>query len=168
MNLNQTEARSLKVVIDCGNGAGSVISPRLLRELRCEVIELNCVPNGYFPRAAEPTPDVLDQLCEAVISEKADIGFAHDGDADRLVIVSNQGLPLSSEYSFALAAEFLLSKGKGDIVATVSTSHMLNDIADRHGVKLHWTPVGVGFVVENQNLLFHYGYLEFHLSLIFH
>ena len=148
VNLNQTEARSLKVVIDCGNGAGSVISPRLLRELRCEVIELNCVPNGYFPRAAEPTPDVLDQLCEAVISEKADIGFAHDGDADRLVIVSNQGLPLSSEYSFALAAEFLLSKGKGDIVATVSTSRMLDDIADRHGVKLHWTPVGVGFVVE--------------------
>ena len=146
--LDQTRSRALKVVIDCGNGAGSVISPHLLRELGCEVVELNCVPDGYFPRPAEPTPDALDQLCEVVKSESADLGFAHDGDADRLVLVSEQGTPLSSEYTFALAAEFLLNKRKGDIVATVSTSRMLDDVADRHGVELHRTPVGVGFVVE--------------------
>jgi phosphomannomutase len=145
---DQTQSHGLKVVIDCGNGAGSVISPRLLRALGCEVVELNCVPDGYFPRPAEPTPDVLDQLCEAVKSAGADLGLAHDGDADRLVLVSEEGTPLSSEYTFALAAEFLLNKRKGDIVATVSTSRMLDDVADRHGVKLHRTPVGVGFVVE--------------------
>lgn len=145
---DQIQSRRLKVVIDCGNGAGSVISPRLLRALGCEVVELNCVPDGYFPRSAEPTPDVLDQLCETVISESADLGFAHDGDADRLVLVSEEGTPLSSEYTFALAAEFMLNKRKGDIVATVSTSRMLDDVADRHGVKLHRTPVGVGYVVE--------------------
>ena len=145
---DQTQSHGLKVVIDCGNGAGSVISPRLLRALGCEVVELNCVPDGYFPRPAEPTPDALDQLCEAVKSAGADLGLAHDGDADRLVLVSEEGTPLSSEYTFALAAEFLLNKRKGDIVATVSTSHMLDDVADRHGVKLHRTPVGVGFVVE--------------------
>lgn len=145
---DQIRTRALKVVIDCGNGAGSVISPRLLRELGCEVVELSCVPDGYFPRPAEPTPDALDQLCETVKSEGADLGFAHDGDADRLVLVSEEGVPLSSEYTFALAAEFLLDKRKGDIVATVSTSRMLDDVADRHGVKLHRTPVGVGFVVE--------------------
>ena len=145
---DQTQSHSLKVVIDCGNGAGSVISPYLLRALGCEVVELNCVPDGYFPRPAEPTPDALDQLCAAVKSEDADLGFAHDGDADRLVLVSEQGTPLSSEYTFALAAEFLLNKRKGDIVATVSTSRMLDDVADRHGVQLHRTPVGVGYVVE--------------------
>ena len=145
---DQTQSHRLKVVIDCGNGAGSVISPRLLRELGCEVIELNCVPNGYFPRPAEPTPDALDQLCNVVKSEGADLGLAHDGDADRLVLVSEEGSPLSSEYTFALAADFLLNKRKGDIVATVSTSRMLDDVANRHGVKLHRTPVGVGFVVE--------------------
>ncbi len=144
----QTQSHALKVVIDCGNGAGSVISPHLLRALGCEVVELNCVPNGYFPRPAEPTPDALDQLCEAVKSEGANLGFAHDGDADRLVLVSEEGTPLSSEYTFALAANFLLNKRKGDIVATVSTSRMLDDVADRHGVQLHRTPVGVGFVVE--------------------
>lgn len=145
---DQAQSSGLKVVIDCGNGAGSVISPRLLRALGCEVVEVNCVPDGYFPRPAEPTPDALDQLCEAVKSEGADLGFAHDGDADRLVLVSEEGVPLSSEYTFALAAEFLLNKRKGDIVATVSTSRMLDDVADRHGVKLHRTPVGVGYVVE--------------------
>ena len=145
---DQIRSHALKIVIDCGNGAGSVISPRLLRALGCEVIELNCVPDGYFPRSAEPTSDALDQLCETVKSEGADLGLAHDGDADRLVIVSEEGTPLSSEYTFALAAEFLLNKRKGDIVATVSTSRMLDDVADRHGVKLHRTSVGVGFVVE--------------------
>ena len=145
---DRTHPHALKVVIDCGNGAGSVISPRLLRELGCEVIELNSTPNGYFSRPAEPTPDALGQLCEVVKSESADLGFAHDGDADRLVLVSEEGVPLSSEYTFALAAEFLLNKRKGNIVATVSTSRMLDDVADRHGVKLHRTPVGVGFVVE--------------------
>lgn len=145
---DQTQSSRLKVVIDCGNGAGSVISPRLLRALGCKVVEVNCVPDGYFPRPAEPTPDALDQLCEAVKSEGADLGFAHDGDADRLVLVSEEGKPLSSEYTFALAAEFLLNKRKGDIVATVSTSRMLDDVANRHGVKLHRTPVGVGYVVE--------------------
>ena len=148
---SQIQSGKLKVVIDCGNGAGSVISPRLLSALGCEVVELNCVPDGYFPRPAEPTPDALDQLCETVISESADLGFAHDGDADRLVLVSEQGTPLSSEYTFALAAEFMLNKRKGDIVATVSTSRMLDDVADRHGVKLHRTPVGVGYVVEKMH-----------------
>lgn len=145
---DQTQSHQLKVIIDCGNGAGSVISPLLLRKLGCEVFELNCVPDGYFPRPAEPTPDALDQLCNAVRSEGADLGFAHDGDADRLVLVSEKGIPLSSEYTFALAADFLLNKRRGDIVATVSTSRMLDDVANRHGVKLHRTPVGVGFVVE--------------------
>lgn len=145
---DQIRSRALKIVIDCGNGAGSVISPHLLRALGCEVVELSCVPDGYFPRPAEPTPDTLDLLCQVVKLEGADLGLAHDGDADRLVLVSEEGVPLSSEYTFALAAEFLLKKRAGDIVATVSTSRMLDDVADRHGVKLHRTPVGVGFVVE--------------------
>ena len=148
IDLNQTRSHRLKVVIDCCNGAGCVISPRLLSELGCRVIELNCVPDGNFPHATEPTPDALNQLCQVVQSEGADIGFAHDVDADRLVVVTDGGFPLSSEYTFALAAEFLLSKRKGDIVATVSTSRMLDDIADRHGVEIHRTAVGVGFVVE--------------------
>ena len=125
------------------------ISPCLLKALGCEVVELNCVPDGLFSAPGGATPDALDQLCDVVKSEGADLGLAHDGDADRLVLVSEQGTPLSSEYTFALAAEFLLNKRKGDIVATVSTSRMLDDVGQiGHGVQLHRTPVGVGYVVE--------------------
>ena len=144
-------AAGLKVVIDCGNGAGSVISPSLLRKLGCRVVELNCVADGHFRRPAEPAPEALDALCETVLASGADIGFAHDGDADRLVIVTDRGVPLSGEWTLAFIADFILSKTKGDIVATVSTSRMLDDIATNHGVALHRTKVGVGWVVEKMH-----------------
>ena len=148
INLELVRERALRVAIDCGNGAGSIASPQLLRQLGCQVVKVNCVPDGYFPRSAEPTPGALDRLCETVHAAGADIGFAHDGDADRLVLVSEDGSPLSSEYTFALAADFILNKRSGHVVSTVSTSLMIDDIADRHRAQVHRTPVGVGFVVE--------------------
>ena len=138
----------LKVVIDCGNGAGSVISPSLLRRLGCRVVELNCVADGHFRRPAEPTPEALEELCKTVRETQADIGFAHDGDADRLVIVTERGVPLSGEWTLALVVDFMLAQTKGDVVATVSTSRMLDDIGAKHAVAFHRTKVGVGWVVE--------------------
>ena len=148
LKLDLIRETGLKVVIDSGNGAGSVISPSLLRQLGCRVVELNCVADGHFRRPAEPTPDALDELCQTVLASDADIGFAHDGDADRLVVVTERGVPLSGEWTLAFVADFILSKTKGNIVATVSTSRMLDDIAAKHGVVLHRTKVGVGWVVE--------------------
>ena len=151
LNLDLIRKANLKVVLDCGNGAGSVISPSLLRKLGCRVVSLNCVADGHFRRPAEPTPDALSELCETVVAANADIGFAHDGDADRLVVVTEQGVPLSGEWTLALVADFILNQTKGDIVATVSTSRMLDDIAANHGVALHRTKVGVGWVVEKMH-----------------
>lgn len=148
IDLGEIRQRSLKVAIDACNGAGSIISPMLLRRLGCEVIEINCTPNGIFPRSSEPDPEALKELCQVTKSEGAHLGLAHDGDADRLVLVSDQGVPLSSEYTYALIADFFVGQRKGDLVATVSTSLMLNDIADKHSVELHRTPVGVGHVIE--------------------
>ncbi|HIO49369.1 TPA: phosphoglucosamine mutase [Candidatus Poribacteria bacterium] len=148
INLDQIRHRSLKVAIDAGNGAGSIISPMLLRQLGCEVIEINCTPNGIFPRSSEPNQEALKELCQVTKSEGAHVGLAHDGDADRLVLVSDQGVPLSSEYTYALIADFLIGRRNGNLVATVSTSRMLDDVADKYGVELHRTPVGVGYVVE--------------------
>ena len=145
-------AARLKVVIDAGNGAGSVISPTLLRELGCRVIEINCVADGHFRRSPEPTPEALDELCKTVLASGADIGFAHDGDADRLVIVTERGVPLSGEWTLAFAVDFMLTKMKGDVVATVSTSRMLDDITARHEVSLHRTKVGVGWVVDKMHI----------------
>lgn len=141
----------LKVALDCGNGAGCVISPTLLRKFGCEVVEINCVLDGDFNRPAEPTPDALSELCETVRKTEADIGFAHDGDADRVVLVTESGQPLSGEWTMAFVADFILKKTKGDVVATVITSRMLDDIAARHGVSLHRTKIGVGWVVEKMH-----------------
>lgn len=148
LDIDLIRSTNLKVVLDSGNGAGSVISPALLKELGCEVVEINCIPDGNFQRPAEPTPDALCGLCEIIRDKKADIGFAHDGDADRVVIVTNEGVALTGEWTLAFIAEFILRKTKGDIVATVSTSRMLDDIAGKYEVKLHRTKVGVGWVVE--------------------
>ncbi len=151
LELDLIQGTDLKVVIDAGNGAGCVISPSLLRKLGCEVIELNCVADGHFRRSAEPTPEALDELSKTVLASEADIGFAHDGDADRLVLVTEQGVPLNGEWTLAFVVDFILGKTKGDVVATVSTSRMLDDIAANHGVALHRTKVGVGWVVEKMH-----------------
>lgn len=151
LDAKSIQDRNLTVVLDCGNGAGSVISPLLLQELGCNVVELNCVPDGNFKRPAEPTPEAIFELCMTVRDSKADIGFAHDGDADRVVIVTDEGIPLSGEWTYAFVSDFILRKTAGDIVATVSTSRMLDDIAEKHGVAIHRTKVGVGWVVEKMN-----------------
>jgi len=148
INASLTKSKHLKVIIDCCNGAGSVISPKLLRELGCEVIELGCQPDGKFPRHPEPTPEHLSQLCETVCMQNFDIGFAHDADADRLAIVSDKSAAISNEYTFALAADFILSRQKGPVVTTVSTSMMMDYIAQKHNVPLYRTKVGVGNVVQ--------------------
>ena len=166
VNLERTHRRNLKVVIDAGNGAGSQISPILLEKLGCEVVQVHCTPDGLFPRPSEPTPEALIQLCKVVKAESADLGLAHDGDADRLVIVDQQGNALSSEYTFVLIADFMLGEAakftpdptedwpsqgttnQADLVVTVSTSRMIDDVANRHNANLFRVPVGVGFVVE--------------------
>ena len=151
INVDSIRRRKFKVVLDCGNGAGSVISPLLLQELGCDLEKLNCVPDGNFRRPAEPTPEAISELCTTVLESKADIGFAHDGDADRVVIVTDEGIALSGEWTYAFVSDFILGKTAGDIVATVSTSRMLDDIAEKYGVAIHRTKVGVGWVVEKMN-----------------
>jgi len=141
-----------KVVIDCVNGAGSVISPRLLNCLGCEVTELYCKTDGDFQREPEPNPINLEKLSELVIKEKADIGFAHDADADRLTIVTEKGEALSGEYTLALAADFMLKKnahGKNRaIVVNISTSRIIDDIAQKHQANVYRSKVGCGHVVQ--------------------
>ncbi|MCK5119624.1 MAG: phosphoglucosamine mutase, partial [Candidatus Latescibacteria bacterium] len=148
IQVDRIRERKFKVVLDCVNGAGSAASPLLLERLGCEVIPLHCTPTGLFPHPAEPVPEHLTELCDVVKKQGADVGFANDPDADRLAIVSETGAAIGEEYSLALTTKFVLSKKRGPIVANLSTSRMLDDIAGEYGVEVHRTPVGEVHVAQ--------------------
>lgn len=148
IHVEEIRARRFRVVLDSVNGAGSVAGPLLLKELGCEVIPLNDRITGRFAHDPEPTPDHLTDLCAQVKIHEADIGFANDPDADRLAIVSEKAIPIGEEYTLALAAKFVLGKRPGPMVANLSTSQMVEDIARRAGVDVHRTPVGEVNVVR--------------------
>ncbi len=142
VNGKKIRSKSLKVVVDAGNGAGALISPRICQKLGCEVVSLNCEPNGVFARPPEPIRPHLSQLSRVVQSTGADVGFAHDADADRLAIVTEKGEILPEDYTLLLAAKFSLSKKAGLVVTNLSTTQALDDVAAEFGCSVKRTKIG--------------------------
>ena len=140
--------KPLRVVLDACNGAGSVVGPKLLEALGVEVISINVTPNGLFPRPAEPVAENLGDLSAAVKQHRADIGFAQDMDADRLAIVSEQGKPIGEDYTLLLAALYVLGKEPGPVVANLSSTSALQEVADRYNCPLFFTKIGEVNVTE--------------------
>ena len=141
--------RKLRVVLDCVNAAGGVIVPTLLRELGCEVIEMNCDVSGIFAHTPEPIPENLTDLAARVRAEKADIGIAVDPDVDRLVLITEKGEPYGEEYTIASAVKFVLDREAKlghthtkSVVVNLSTTRSVDDIAAQYGAKVQRTPVG--------------------------
>lgn len=134
----------LKVVVDCGSGAACFTTPYLLRKLGCKVTTLNCQPDGFFPgRNPEPTEDNLQDLISAVKDLCADLGVAHDGDADRTICIDENGDFVFGDKTFALVEKFMLKEnGGGLIVTTVATSSAIYDIAEEYGGEVIATRVG--------------------------
>ena len=137
-----SSARRLRVVLDSCNGAGSIVGPELLRALGAEVIPINVTPDGSFPRPAEPVAENLTDLCDTVKQHGADIGFAQDMDADRLAIVSEQGVPIGEDYTLVLAALYILGREPGPVVANLSTTSALADVAQKFDCPLFLTKIG--------------------------
>ncbi len=135
-------AADLTVAVDPGHGAGAVTSPEFLRRLGCSVVTVNATPDGFFPgRQPEPVASRLDDLRTLVTAADADVGIAHDGDADRAVFVDETGAFVAGEASFAALAAAEL--GPGDTaVAAVNVSQRLVDVCDRVGADLELTPIG--------------------------
>ncbi|MEX1183030.1 MAG: phosphoglucosamine mutase [Gemmatimonadota bacterium] len=142
LDLPLLRARRFKVVLECINGAGSVLLPRLLEELGCVVVGLNLEPTGRFAREPEPTADNLKDLERVVRESGADIGLATDPDADRLSLVSDGGRAIGEDFTLALAAAQVLRHNPGPVVTNLSTSRVLQDVTDAAGVELHRAPVG--------------------------
>ena len=139
-------ANKFKVILDSVNGAGGRITKILLAELGCEVVAINDEPTGLFAHAPEPIAENLKGLCEIVTTEGADIGFAQDPDADRLAIVDEKGSYIGEEYSLALSAKYIFSKKTGKAATNLSTSRMIDDVAEKAGGRVMRTAVGEAHV----------------------
>ncbi len=138
--------KKYKVVLDSVNGAGGRITKKLLAELGCEVSAINDEPTGLFAHAPEPIAENLRDLCGIVKAEGAEIGFAQDPDADRLAIVDENGNYIGEEYSLALSAKCIFSKKTGKAATNLSTSRMIDDIAEKAGGEVIRTAVGEAHV----------------------
>ena len=141
-------ARKFNIVLDSVNGAGGRITKKLLAELGCVVTAINDEPTGVFAHPPEPTAENLTGLCEAVKTGRAEIGFAQDPDADRLAIVDENGTYIGEEYTLALAAKYIFSKKTGKAATNLSTSRMLDDVAEEAGGQVIRTPVGEANVAK--------------------
>ncbi len=133
-----------KVVTDCANAVGNLATPRLLKKLGCRVISINSQLDGTFPgRKLEPVPENLTLLAKTVVDQGADLGIAHDGDADRTIVVDEKGEILTGDRIFALVAmHHLKGKRRPRIITTVATSSVLDDVAKRLGGTVVRTKVG--------------------------
>ncbi len=149
IDTDKIRKNKFKVVIDCVNGAGSFILPMLCEKLGCEVITINCNGNGDFTRVPEPLAENLNELEQKVINVGADVGFATDPDGDRLSIVSNNGNAIGEEYTLVLAVKNYLNYQKGIVATNLSTSMMLESIAN----ETIRTKIGEAHVVQKMNEL---------------
>ncbi|WP_136716905.1 phosphoglucosamine mutase [Halorientalis salina] len=132
----------LTVALDPGHGAGVLTSPEFFRELGCDVVTVNAQQDGHFPgRDPEPIAENLADLGRLVRVTDADVGIAHDGDADRAMFFDERGEFVEGDA--ALAALAAAELDAGDVaVSAVNVSQRLVDVADEAGAELSLTPIG--------------------------
>jgi phosphomannomutase/phosphoglucomutase len=133
-------SRKLKVVIDCGNGVGGIVAPKLFQMLGSEVTELYCEVDGNFPNH-QPDPSVpanLKDLVSLVKTKQADVGLAFDGDADRIGVVTEKGEIIAADRLLMLFAIDCLSRHPGTTIIfdVKCTRHLAEQIAMHGGVPL--------------------------------
>ena len=144
-----TAPRRLKVVVDPGNGAATLVAPELLRRVGHEVVVINGEVDGTFPnRSPHPTEGSLGALMEAVVREHADLGVGYDGDGDRCVFVDDLGRVVQVEKAGILLARDALKVRKGKVIVNVPCSMMVEDELAKDGAEVARVRVGDVFVCE--------------------
>ncbi len=135
----------LKVVVDCANGAAAYLSPLILRKAGCKVVSLNAQPDGFFPgRNPEPSEANLQELMKVVKVTGADLGIAHDGDADRMIAVDDKGRMADFDKLLALVSAEI----GGCVVTTVDASACIDRALEEVGGTVERTKVGDVHVAE--------------------
>jgi phosphomannomutase/phosphoglucomutase len=144
VNVSKIAEKHYHVVVDAANSVGSLTAPHLLRDLGCKITSLNANIDGTFPgRLPEPRPENLQELASVVKALGADLGVAFDGDADRSIFVSENGVVYWGDKTFAIIEKhYLMKNPKAKIVTPVSSSSLIKDVADAYGSEIVWTKVG--------------------------
>ena len=128
------------VIIDCGNGAGSTLTPKLFSDADVQTICINCNPSGTFARPSEPLPEYLGYVGEMVRKTGATCAIVHDGDADRMMAFDSRGIFIDGDHLLMLFAKYT---GAKRVVTTSDASMIIDEIAE-----VHRTPVGDAYVSE--------------------
>ena len=132
VDVEAVRKRKFKVVVDAVNSVGGVVIPQLLKELGCEVMELNCEPTGEFAHNPEPLPENLTEISEVIRNVGADLGIVVDPDVDRLAFVMENGEMFVEEYTLVAVADYVLKHTKGNTVSNLSSSRALSDVTARY------------------------------------
>ena len=152
LDVERIAAANLKVVLDSVHGAGGREATGLLERLGVQLVHLYAEPTGRFPHAPEPLRENLTHLCAQVTVHGADAGFAIDPDADRLAVVDEGGRYIGEEYTLALSALHVLQRSPQTdalvLAANLSTSRMIDDVAERLGARVVRTAVGEANVAD--------------------
>jgi phosphomannomutase len=137
------------VVYDAMHGSGRGVTDALLSAAGADVVRIRCEDDPTFGGSApEPSAEHLDDLVAAVAARDADLGVANDGDADRLAIVTPERGYLDENLFFAAIYDYLLEDDSGPAVRTVSTTFLIDRIAEAHGEAVFETPVGFKWVAR--------------------
>lgn len=146
----QLTLEGLRVVIDCAHGAAFRIAPSVLSELGADVVTMGCSPDGHNINDGVGATHVAG-LRERVLAEKADVGIALDGDADRCILVDEKGDDVDGDHVLAILALAMQDQGSlagQTVVATVMSNFGLEVAMRERGITLERTPVGDRYVVE--------------------
>ncbi len=160
INTSAIKKQRFHVVLDCGNGAGCLTAPILLKKLGCRMTELNCKTDGRFPgRHSEPTPENLTELMETLATlDDASFGVGLDGDADRAIFIDENGSYIWGDKSLSLVGQYITREKKGGIAVTpVTTSTCFEDVIHQNAGEVIYTKVGspiVASVMKERHALF--------------
>ncbi|MFB6281370.1 MAG: phosphomannomutase [Haloferacaceae archaeon] len=122
----------LRVALDCGTGTAALAAPEVLRTLGARVVTLNAQIDGHFPgRASKPTPDSLSDFRAFVAEDDAALGIAHDGDADRIVVLDGSGEVVHEDTVVAILAEHYVRASSAEAPAVVTTPNASGRIDER-------------------------------------
>ena len=141
-------SRNVRVFLDGNGGAGGPLGVQLLQDLGCEIVQHNCIANGEFAHDPEPTPAHLVDVAPWVKQTGSAIGFVLDPDSDRLSLIDENGICVSEESTLALAVKYRLRQHPGPVVVNMSTSRVIQDLAQQAGCDFSRSAVGEANVVD--------------------